>query len=238
MIGKFSGLFRGLEWQLSLGNFAWQLFVPAGFFALPAWAIQASDTFAAYSPLSWVVAGLIGLLLYAVVIYLIGVGKKEAARAKYDANFLEKTGGIDPVSKVFESKRIFINDLAPPSEMTVEDKTFIDCEIVGPSNIYLQYGNNITEARSRNIDAVALSGKEMFTNGTVLRNCTFRRCSFHRVTIFVDPNEVPRLIEENNSWVRWISELPTDLSLDFSLQSDPENVELDKPPEAKKTPLE
>jgi len=40
------------EWRLSLATVIWSLVVPAGIFALPAWATKVAGVFSQYAPLS------------------------------------------------------------------------------------------------------------------------------------------------------------------------------------------
>ena len=120
---------------LSLGTLIWAILIPTSF-ALPAWATWASRMFSGYAPLSWVIAGFCGLLVYTACVALYGFGRHRTVMSRYDEKFLRETGGVDPQSKVFEGKRIFLNDLILPSNPTVNGKTFVDCEIVGPANVY------------------------------------------------------------------------------------------------------
>lgn len=170
--------------------------------------------FSAYAPLSWVVIGFCGILLYALAVFLLGMGRTWQVRAKYDAKFMQETGGVDPLSKVFEGKRIYLNDFILPSNPLVDGKTFVDCEIVGPANIFLSINNNINDIRSPRVDAVALSGLKDFLNGYVFQNCSFRNCTFHRVTLFFKPEEVRDI--QHLLWLNWISPLPAQGQLDFN----------------------
>lgn len=194
------------EWRLSLATVIWSLLVPAGSFALPAWATKASGVFSEYAPLSWVVAGFLGLMVYVFAVYINGTGRLRSVRSRYDANFMAKTGGVDPLAKVFEDKRIFLNDFVLPSHAYVEDKTFVNCEIVGPANMYFEFGNGVDNVKPHPVDAVALNGENPFSNGIVFRNCRFRGCTFHRITIFLHPTELETA--KSADWLNWISPMP------------------------------
>jgi hypothetical protein len=196
----------GLEWRWSLGAAIWGLLFPATSIALPAWATRAAGVFADYAPLSWVIAGFLGLLFYAMCVAVYGYGRSRAVRSKYDAKFMAETGGVDPLSKVFEGKRIYLNDFILPSSPVVDGKTFVECEIVGPANIFLQAENAINNIKPGMVDAVALDHEKQFFNGFVFRNCTFRSCTFHRVTLFFTPHEA--LQNERLNWINWISLMP------------------------------
>lgn len=167
--------------------------------------------FGQYSPFSWVVAGFAGLLTLALYHFVLGYGRSLKVRAKIDARLLGSSPGVDPLAKVFEGKRTFLNDLILPSNPTVNGKTFVDCEIVGPANIFLQVGNAINDVAYSNIDGVVLDGVTPFNNGFIFRNCAFRGCTFHRVTLFFTPTEASA--NAHVEWVNWITPMPAQQSL-------------------------
>lgn len=200
---RLDRLFLGIEWKLSLFGI---VLGAMGGFALPAWAFRATGLFSEYAPFSWVMVGFAGLLTYALAVFLLGIGRSRFVRSKYDASFMQETGGVDPLAKVFESKRIYLNDLVLPSNARVIGKTFVGCEIVGPANMYLERNNNINNNASGQIDAVALSGESLFYNGIAFVDCVFKDCTFHRVTAFINRNEVEAT--KNIEWLNWITLLP------------------------------
>lgn len=211
MFRKLDRWLAGLEWKLSLGSFVWGVLFPAGSFVLPAWSARAAGILSDYAPFSWVLAGFAGVLVYVLCLVLGGLGRAMAVRADYDARFMAETGGVDPLSKVFESKRIFLNNFILASNPVVENKTFVNCEIVGPANIFLQVGNSADDIRHGGVDAVVLNGDKDFNNGFFFRWCAFRGCTFHRVTFFFLPHEAKRF--EDLNWLNWISYTPAHLEL-------------------------
>lgn len=222
MIKRINRFMSGLEWRWSLGAAIWGVFFPTTSFVLPAWGARASGVFSEYSPLSWVVAGFAGLFIYALCVALYGFGQSRSVRSKYDARFMAETGGVDPLSKVFEGKRIFLNDFILPSNPFVNGKTFVDCEIVGPANMFLAMGNAINDIRPGLVDAVVLSGDRQFHNGFNFFNCTFRGCTFHRVTLFFTAQEY--VINAGVDWLNWISPIPAQRQLELGQTSQIEDL--------------
>ena len=216
VLSRVNRLLSGIEWRWSLGTLVSSKLIPTTSFALPAWATWASRMFSDYAPLSWVIAGFSGLLVYAACVAMHGFGRHRTVRSRYDEKFLSGTGGVDPLSKVFEGKRIFLNDFILPSNPLVNGKTFVDCEIVGPANIYLDHDNNINEIQAGKVDAVALSGKNQFINGFVFTSCTFRKCTFHRITLFFHPEEARLIAGLDLNWLNWIVELPAQDNLQIA----------------------
>lgn len=177
-------------------------------FALPAWAVHAVKLFSIYAPASWVAAGFGGMILAALSWLFASMARRRWVRSAYDARMLAQGGAVDPMHKTFERKRIFLNEFALPSHVIIEGKTFIDCEIVGPANILLEYGNSIDDPKAPICDAVILATGRQFFNGYLFRNCSFRSCSLQRITLFITEAEYPNRVHLN--WLNWITYAPPD----------------------------
>lgn len=197
---QINRFFNNLEWRLSLiltlGGIVTSI-------ALPAWAVRATNAFEAYAPFSWVAAGFVGFLLFAIGLSLIAHARAKWIRAKYDNNLYARTGFVDPMAATFENKRIFLADFVLPSDPHIDGKTFINCEIVGPSNLFIRINNRVDEHRLPVCDAVIVDNSVPIYGTTILDNCTFRKCSFKRITIFV----LPEMYEasKNIEWLNWIN---------------------------------
>lgn len=177
--------------------------VTGGLFA---WAAKAANVLEKYAPFSWVLAGFFGLLLAALT-YRIGVAAyRQQVRNRYDAKLLAQGGAIDPLAKTFEGKRIFLNEFILPSHPLIEGKTFINCQIIGPANVILVVGNSVNEPRMPHCDAVLMHKESRPVNGFAFSNCTFRECSFQRVTFLVPIDEYPTARGVN--WLNWITPHP------------------------------
>ena len=176
-------------------------------FAVPAWAVRATDMFDQSAPASWVAAGFIGLIIFVVARLLWAAATSIHTRAKYNARFIERTGGaFNPLDLTFQNRRIYLEDFVLPSHPLVEGKTFINCDIIGPANIFWQYGNQANPIRPPVIDAVCLEARNAFNNGIIFRDCIFRNCSFQRITVFAVPELYPDW--KDNANLNWISVAP------------------------------
>ena len=215
---RFSRWLSTLEWQWSL----WTLIKSSGVvgsFALPAWAVYATHKFAQYQPFSWVAAGLSGMLVVAIAFAVFSSARSRYVRSQYDINLYKRSGFVDPMAATFENKRIFLSDFILPSDPYIGEKTFINCEIVGPANLFFQGNYQVHEQMLPFVDAVMLNGDRNFFNGITVENCTFRRCSFKRITLMMLPHEYERYKDLN--WLHWISrpetregELPNNFGAD------------------------
>lgn len=121
---KLDRLFIGIESKLSLFGI---ILAALGSFALPAWTFRATGIFSEYAPFSWMAVGIVGMILIAASVALFGFGVSRVVKSKYDAKFMQETGGVDPLARVFEGKRIYLNDFVLPSQPQVIGKTFVDC---------------------------------------------------------------------------------------------------------------
>lgn len=204
---NINAFFVRLEWRLSL--FIQATGVVASF-ALPAWAVRAMEMFSEYAPLSWVVAGFAGVAFAVIFFWLWQVAFILRVRAKFNVRLLEHPDPINPLDKTFEGKRIFLNDFVLPSHQLVEGKTFIDCDIIGPTNLYLASGNQASAIRLPQIDAVYLDPEIMFNNGVAFRDCVFRNCSFQRITMFIGDPDYGTM--SDNPVLHWISLNPDSMN--------------------------
>jgi hypothetical protein len=203
---RFGGFLNMLESRWSL----WTLLQGSGLvasFALPAWAARSAQLFADYAPFSWVVAGFAGVTIWAVVRVLWQGANRLRVRAKYDGDLLERGSAINPLDMTFERKRIFVSDLVLPSHPYIDGKTFIDCDLIGPANIYFHSTNQANPIRLPKIDGVWLAPKAGFNNGFFFNNCIFRNCSFQRITVFASIENFA--LWKDNTNLNWVSIPPT-----------------------------
>ena len=73
---------------------------------IPAWATWASGIFSQYAPLSWVVAGFCGLLLWGLARLLMAWAYRTRVNAAYDARFVDRVGNYNPIDLIIEKQKI------------------------------------------------------------------------------------------------------------------------------------
>lgn len=211
-IGRLSNLSNVVQ----LGQWVFRAVLAVSAFALPAWAARAANFMGAYAPLSWVGVGFLGLIIAACAYALAGWGRSKWVKSRYDARMFPKSGPIDPMDKTFERRRIYLNEFALPSHPLVAGKTFIDCEIIGPANIILEVGNRVTEHQYPICDAILMNGERTPYNGYLFRHCTFRGCSFQRITLLVPKSEYD--MAKGVDWLNWITAAPPNETQTLDLQ--------------------
>lgn len=199
---RFDRALLRLEWRWSLSNllFGAYLLVSA---ALPAWAVSAMATLQQYAPLSWVLAGFAGLITSVLVFAVFSFAYGRWVRSRYNSYLLAKSGYVDPMAKTFENKRIFLSEFCLPSEPHIEGKAFINCDIVGPANLIIRHNNQVADQRLPFLDAVLVRADLTPHTGIYIDNCTFRGCSFKRITLLVPTNAYHDF--SHLDWLRWIN---------------------------------
>ncbi|MBL4757654.1 MAG: hypothetical protein JKY32_08455, partial [Rhizobiales bacterium] len=145
--------FKNFEWKLSL---ILQMAGLIGSFAIPAWAVKTAELFKEYEPFSWVVAGFVGVAIVVLLTLLWRLGFLLLTKAQFTKLFIDKHPNVDPMKDTFENQRIFLNEIVLPTDPWIENKTFINCDIIGPANIFFGVGVTMTETRGPNIDVVYL----------------------------------------------------------------------------------
>lgn len=176
-------------------------------FTITAWAAKTAAIFSQYAPLSWVLSGFAGMGIWALIRWLSAITRRLRVRALYDEKFLKHGSNINPLDKTFERKRIHINDFVLPSFPFIEGKTFIDCDFIGPANIYFHSSNVANPIRPPKVEAFWLHPTARFATGFTFKDCIFRNCSFQRIAMFASIENYD--IWKDNPNVDWIGVPPT-----------------------------
>lgn len=157
--------------------------------ALAAWAAWAADLLAQYAPFSWVAAGILGGLAVATAMLAVSAFRLKWAQASATNKWKEATAGINPLEDTFRSQRINILDLVSPMKPEIKNKTFIDCELVGPINLAMSAtrpgsgGFNGTAFSA--CDWVIVRNDALLLNAVMLLDCNFLRGTVFKATFYI-----------------------------------------------------
>jgi len=208
----------------------WPTWLALGSGGVMAWAAKATALFADYAPFSWVGMGLLGFLMMAASLALVGVMRSRFQLVAL-RNKVAVADFVDPMAKTFERKRVYIRDLQPPLQGPITNKVFIDCDLIGPANIVF-VGCVLNANHARAVDAVIIedpSGpRRSPQNAYILNACTFTNCTFYTVTFMV-----PKFLETYFSslgWggLNWLTEVS---SPGVATQTLPETPLINNPPQ-------
>jgi hypothetical protein len=180
--------------------------------AIAAWAAYATEQLKAYAPLSWVLAALVAGVLCSVIFWLIAAGASLWTSTSIRKQMYEKTPpSINQLDTTFQKQRIKIEELALPFDPVVRDKTFIECQLLGPCNIALRGRGSITSCGFVHAAGVLIKEEASVPVGILFLNCTFLRCRIYRVLLFASLGEYERL-SKGIPGLPWITAEPTQSS--------------------------
>jgi hypothetical protein len=105
--------------------------------ALAGWATYATELFRAYAPFSWVCAAFLGVLIWVLSYAIWAWARLWTINGAIKQDFYKSSDRINPMDITFTQRRINIYDLVSPIDQSIKGKTFIDCEFIGPANIFI-----------------------------------------------------------------------------------------------------
>lgn len=180
-------------------------------FAIPAWAASASDWISSYGPIGWVGAGFIGLIIGVFAIKALTAIKIAMININITKKFYENGDKINPLDKHFLNIRIHLRDLLPPGPGIIEGKTFENCELIGPLNIFpfqcAISGNLYTAVDYIVVDnQKAIDGKIL--NSAIFKDCRFLNCKIFFVSFLVMENSFE--VFDATGGCNWITGTPRD----------------------------
>lgn len=173
--------------------------------AIVSWATWLGGVFQQNAPASWVYAGIAGALLTAIIMLIAAMALERFQLVRFRNGVFSSTQ-INPLDPIFTSRRIRFVDLAPPVGGIIENKTFIDCDLIGPFNLAFDMCT-FQQNSGQVVDALLVKKGLSPLNGLGFRSCTFQRCRFYLVTFLVQENEYD-LFEHTHRGLNWITEKP------------------------------
>jgi hypothetical protein len=188
--------------------------IPASFTgAVVGWATWFAGLFQQYAPASWVIAGVLGALCGSAIMLLAIITRERLQLIRFRNNVFIASA-INPLDNMFTGRRLRLVDLAPPVGAFIENRTFTDCEIIGPANVMFE-GCSFVRSGGEVVDGIVIKPGFLPRNGFGFRNCTFTRCKFYLMT-FMIPEPEFQFFESAHRGLNWITEKPNEPS--FRLQ--------------------
>lgn len=154
-----------------------------------AWAAWAADILSQYAPFSWIASGLGGALIVALIILMVAFGRLKWAQASATNKWRESVAAISPLEDTFRSQRIRFSDLISPIRPEIRNKTFIDCEMIGPANLAMLAtrpgGGGFNGTGFVDCDWIVVKDKTRIYNGALLVDCNFLRGVVYKATFYI-----------------------------------------------------
>lgn len=161
------------------------------------------------TPIGYGIASIGGLLSFALLRALWARARLWSLEAKHRELLASSSSPFDPMASVFQGKRIFLRDLVPAGRRFVQDKKFINCEIIGPGNVVvaLNKSNGLASIFQSNIfhdvDCIQIVAEPQSLNAIYFPGCDFDGCQFFNINLLFY-----RRTNDNWNWITPASDSP------------------------------
>lgn len=149
-----------------------------------------------YGPIAWLGAGLAAAVGFTAVFALYTRLRVYLIRARHLELFQIQAVTVNPLRSSFEKERVRLADFFYPGVDVYANKTFRECEIVGPGAMALIGHGFLSGCGFIGCDIVAVRKAPVHT-AAGFTNCQFDRCRFINVTMFIDANTAAELIKDS-----------------------------------------
>jgi hypothetical protein len=157
----------------------------------------------------WAVAALGAFFVSSAALALLAKAKMWRTMAKDRTRLSSDSSPFDPMDDIFQNKRIKITDLVNPYDQVVMNKKFINCELIGPANIFIVFTNaKFANNNFDKSDAVEIRDNALPMNAIAFGNCDFEKCRFFKVTMLFQTSsrKFADTIISNMNWLTQIEE--------------------------------
>ena len=115
----------------------------------------------------------------------------------------QKTEDINPLDDTFEKRLMNINVFRTPILEWIENKTFIDCKILGPAVIVFGGDGYFKDTSLKDCELVIIRNDAPVRNAIAFKNTTAKNCTFYNMTILVPESMKPAFDEIKG--ITWIT---------------------------------
>lgn len=158
-----------------------------------AWLASTVEWIDQFGAFGWYVAGLVCVLI-AVLAGLSVAGLRYLwIRAGATRKWQYEVHDINPLAKEFHKQRIKFLDLAHPITKSISGKRIVDCELMGPANLFMKGKGGITGANLNNCDVVVVQSHKAvpINNVVVIEDTDIIGGDVWECTIFISIAMVP-----------------------------------------------
>lgn len=159
--------------------------------AISGWLASATAWVDSYGTVGWWFAALSGALLTALTLSVFAWLRYTWFRADAMRKWKQAVDGVNPLAPEFQRQRVKLLDLSHPLFPVIENKRFIDCELLGPANIILMGKINLTNVAFLGCDLVVVKLGAVLANVIRLDNVQIFGGTISGCTIFVVPAQLP-----------------------------------------------
>lgn len=197
----------GTYWDALSAIFGWVLPIAGG--VMTGWAAWATGIFSTYAPLSWVVVGVAGAGICALIFWIASKATFWLAQAKWARTWGSPGDGVNPLDDNFVRKRIKINDFVSPAHQIIEGKVFDRCELIGPTLVLLHQNVNFQYPQMLDCNFVCCKENFIVYNATILKDCNLFNCKLYRITFLITESAVGSV----PPGILWLSRTPSEFNM-------------------------
>ena len=142
------------------------------------------------TPIGYGIGAVCGVLAFAIFRLCWNAARLMRSNAIAREQISSESSPFDPMCRVFENKRLHLRDLVPPGRRTIENRKFINCEIIGPGSILVGLRASDTEPWPPfmknifyDVDMIQVVPTKISNNATYFTGCSFEGCSFYNLNL-------------------------------------------------------
>ena len=159
-----SNMFTALGWITLVFGGTIAGLVLAGF----SWIAANTDWITDLGPIAVVGAGAILALIFTSIILAICSCRYIWIRGSAAQLWLKSSDSVNPLENEFTRKRISINQIAHPILRTIENKRFIECDLIGPGVLFMMGPGTFTDTHFVDCDVVVITPDLPFLDTAVV----------------------------------------------------------------------
>lgn len=172
----------------------------SGTTVISAWAVKTTAWLSSLGPIAWVGGGILGGLSFLVGFRLWVSSANDLQRIRLAKKFEIEKSPINPLEDTFTRLRIPLSAFEKPILETIENKTFVDCEIYGPGVIAFLGASHVANNKFFICDLVRIRADIPVRNVIAFNNVTIRNCKLYKVTLLIPPALVGQF-PGNDGWI-------------------------------------
>jgi hypothetical protein len=210
--GKAMALFRRLESLESMLAFAerllrWGPLVigTAGTGLASGWAAYLTEPLAAYAPLSWAASAIFGAVLFIFAFAIWARARLWVQQRELNKSYLRTVSEINPFDDVFHRRSIRIMDFKRPIPENIKNKTFVECDMMGPAIVILNGITTLNGGGMFGCDFVKVKANHPISNAIAFENISMRNSRIFNVTFLIPEYMVPQMPPPGPNGPNWIT---------------------------------
>lgn len=168
---------------------------------------------ASHGPYAIWMAALVGAAMFAAVFLALIWARYAWIRGSAMSHWREAVGDrFNPLDANFRSQRILLRDLVSPVNPVIQNKTFYDCELIGPGNVVVRVTQpgrgGFANLHFTDCDWVVARPNVHSRSFIILENCHFIGGSVNNVMFFMIPEEAATMQMLGINWITDPPNLP------------------------------